>query len=67
MYHATTRDRRADCEAAMQCVDQTQGRHVATGVLLEDAVGHLLLQDFKNVTETVKNTVASWMVAQCTK
>jgi hypothetical protein len=45
MYHATTRDRRADCEAAMQCVDQTQGRHhVTTGVWLEDAIGHLLLR-----------------------
>jgi alpha-beta hydrolase superfamily lysophospholipase len=61
--HAT-RDPRADCEAVMQFVDQTKGRHVS-GVWLEDATGHLLLQDFKSVTETVKNKIATWMVAQC--
>jgi alpha-beta hydrolase superfamily lysophospholipase len=61
--HAT-HDPRAGCEAVMQFVDQTKGRCV-TGVWLEDATGHLLLQDFKSVTETVKNKIATWMVAQC--
>lgn len=54
------KDCRTECQAMMKFVDQV-GRS-AEGMWIDNTTGHQLLQDHKEVTETVKDKVAEWIV-----